>query len=257
MTAAAVAALVERGDPDRWRSAMTAPPPARPGLMALYAFNLEIARAPWMASDPILARIRLRWWLDAIEEIYDGGPPRQHEVVVPLAATIRDGDLPRRLFEEMVAARVADAEPGPLPDRAAVDLYIDHTTGHLMELAARHLGAEGAALPVVRDFGRGAGTAALLRALPELRSRGRDPLPPEVAVAALARDGRASLSRARSHRDRVPRAAAPALLAGWQAERVLRRAAADPAVAARPGGLEAAEARARLGLAWRAFSGRW
>jgi phytoene/squalene synthetase len=257
VTDVAVAALVERRDADRWRSAMTAPPAARPGLMALYAFNLEIARAPWVASDPALAGIRLRWWLDAIEEIYDGRTPQGHEVLVPLAAAIRDGDLPRRLFEEMVAARAGDAEPRPHADRAALDLYIDHTAGHLMELAARHLGAEGAALPVVRDFARGAGTAALLRALPELRARGRDPLPPDVAVAALARDGRAALTRARGRRDRVPRTAAPALLAGWQAERVLRRAAADPEAALRPHGLDAAEAAARAGLLWRALSGRW
>ena len=106
-----------------------------------------------------------------------GRPPRRHEVVEPLAATIQAGDLPRRLFQEAVAARVGDAELRPHADRAALELYIDHTAGHLMELAARHLGAEGAALPVVRDFARGAGTAALLRALPELRARGRDPLP--------------------------------------------------------------------------------
>ena len=37
MSDAAVAGLVERGDPERWRSAMTAKPLARPGLMALYA----------------------------------------------------------------------------------------------------------------------------------------------------------------------------------------------------------------------------
>jgi phytoene synthase len=257
VSGAGVAALVERGDPERWRSAMTAPPAARPGLMALYAFNLEIARAAWVASEPMLAEIRLRWWLDAVGEIYDGRPPRRHEVVEPLAVTIREGDLPRRLFEEMAAARARDAEARPHEDRAALDLYIDHTAGHLMELAARHLGAEGAALPVVREFARGAGAAALLRALPELRARGRDPLPAGVGVAALARDGRAALARARRQRGRVPAAAAPALLAGWRAERVLRRAEADPGAALRAGGLESADAVARAGLMWRAFSGRW
>ncbi len=256
MTDAAVAGLVKRGDPDRWRSAMTAPPAARPGLMALYAFNLEIARAPFVASEAAIAQIRLRWWLDAIAEIYERAPPRRHEVVEPLAATIAAGDLPRRLFEEMIAARLADAEAAPLRDRTALELYIDHTAGHLMELAARHLGAEGGALPVVRDFARGAGTAALLRALPELRARGRDPLPSALPLADLARDGLAAIARARARRDRVPRTAAPALLAGWQAERVLRRVASDPA-AVRPGGLEIAEAVARAGLLWRGISGRW
>jgi len=220
--------------------------------MTLYAFNLQIARAPWVASDPILAEIRLRWWADAVAEIYDGAPARRHDVTESLAALIRMADLPQRLFAEMIAARALDAGGEPLADLAAVELYIDHTAGHLMELAARHLGAEGAALPVVRDFARGAGTAALLRALPELRARGRDPLPPGVAVGTLARDGLAALARARARRVRVPKATAPALLAGWQADRVLRLAAADPGAP-----LEASEFRARATLLWRAFSGRW
>ena len=153
----------------------------------------------------------------------------------------------------MIAARLADAEAGAHADRAALDLYIDHTAGHLMELAARHLGAEGAALPVVRDFARGAGTAALLRALPELSARGRDPLPEGVAVEALARDGLAALARARGRRGRVPAAAAPALLAGWQAGRVLKARRRGPGRAAGGGG----RPWRRAGLLWRSLSGRW
>jgi 15-cis-phytoene synthase len=49
VTAEACAAMVERGDPDRFRAAMVAPPGRRPGLMALYAFNLEVARAALIA----------------------------------------------------------------------------------------------------------------------------------------------------------------------------------------------------------------
>jgi len=249
-------ALVARGDPERWRTVMAAPLAARPGLLALYAFNLEIARAAWVASEPLLAEIRLQWWRDAIAEIYDGHPSRRHEVVEPLAATVATADLPRRLFDEMIDARATDAEGTPAEDRAVLDLYLDHTAGHLMELAARSLGAEGAALPVVRDFARGAGTAALLRAVPALRARGRDPLASGIDIAAVARDGLAALARARARRDRVPRAAAAALLPGWQAERVLKAAVADPeAVGA--GRLEASQARVRAGLLWRALSGRW
>lgn len=255
MTAAGPEALVARGDPERLRTVMAAPVAARPGLLALYAFNLEIARAPWVASEALIAEIRLQWWRDAVAEIYDGRAPRRHEVVEPLAAAIVAGDLPRRLFDEMIDARTGEAG-GPLEDGDALALYLDHTAGHLMELAARALGAEGAALPVVRDFARGAGTAALLRALPALRARGRDPLPDGTDVAALARDGLAALGRARAHRGRVPRTAAAALLPGWQAGRVLAAVVADPAAAAE-GRLEVSEARARAGLLWRALSGRW
>jgi len=245
-------ALVARGDPERWRTVMAAPLAARPGLLALYAFNLEIARAAWIVSEPLLAEIRLQWWRDAVAEIYEGVPPRRHEVVAPLAGTIAAADLPRRLFDEMIDARAGDADSAPCEDRTELDLYIDHTAGHLMELAARALGAEGAALPVVRDFARGAGTASLLRALPALRARGRDPLPTGVAPSDLARDGIAALARARARRARVPRSALAALLPGWQADRVLEAAATDPAAR-----LEVSQVRARAGLTWRALSGRW
>jgi len=42
----ACAALVAKGDPDRFLSAMTAPVALRGRLLTLYAFNLEVARAP-------------------------------------------------------------------------------------------------------------------------------------------------------------------------------------------------------------------
>ena len=71
----ACAELVRRGDPDRFLSAMTAPPELRGRLMILYAFNLEVARAPWVASEPMLAEMRLQWWADAIAEIFEGRPP--------------------------------------------------------------------------------------------------------------------------------------------------------------------------------------
>ena len=45
MSVEACAELVERGDPDRFRAIMAAPPEARAQLFPLYAFNLEVARA--------------------------------------------------------------------------------------------------------------------------------------------------------------------------------------------------------------------
>lgn len=256
MSFEACAGLVETGDPDRWRTAMTAPPEKRGGLMALYAFNLEIARAPWVASEEMVAQIRLRWWMDAIEEAVSGGPVRRHEVAVPLAETIRAGSLPQALFDEMIAARLTDATPEPHADRAALDRYLRRTSAHLMELAARHLGAPEAALPVVRDHGYGCGVAGLLRALPELRARGRDPLPPGTDLADLARGGLDALAAARAQRARVPAAVVPALLPGWLAAWRLRRALAAPGTVME-GGLEMSEFRARAALLRTALSGRW
>ena len=134
------------GDPDRWRTAMTAPPPARPGLMALYAFNLEIARAPWVTSEAMLAEIRLRWWLDAIGEIYDGAAPRRHEVVAPLAEVIRGvGPAAAAVRGDDRGAARPTPRRGRMPTGRRSSSTSAHTAGHLMELAARHLGRRGGA----------------------------------------------------------------------------------------------------------------
>ncbi len=184
------AALVERGDPERFRSAMAAPPgSARDGLMALYAFNLEIARAGYVVSEPMLGAIRLRWWADAVDEIYAGLAPRAHEVCGPLAAAIRGSGLPRGPFEAMIAAREWDCGREGFADPGALEGYLEATAAGLMWLAAVHLGAPAGAEAVVRDAGRAAGAAGFLRALPKFAALGRRALPPGEAVAALAQAG--------------------------------------------------------------------
>lgn len=245
-----VAAQVARADPERWRGAMTAPEDLRPGLMALYAFNLEIARAPYVTREPLIAQIRLRWWGDAIAEIYAGLPPRRHEVVQPLAAAIDAHGLPRDLFDGMIDARGFDIAGEPHADRASLDRYISQTSGHLMTLAALHLGASEKALPVVRDFAQGAGIAAFLRALPALAAQGPDPLPEDTDAGILARDALDLIARARARRAEVPAELLPALLPGSLAATRLAQFLTG-------NDMELSGFRARATLLGRGLTGRW
>ncbi|MBP7241659.1 squalene/phytoene synthase family protein [Amaricoccus sp.] len=252
------AALVARGDPERFRAAMVAPAgAARDGLMALYAFNLELARAGWVASEPILGQIRLRWWADALAEIFAGLPPRAHEVCAPLAATIRGSDLPEAPLQAMVAAREWDCDREGFAGHPELVAYLEATGGGLAWLAARHLGAPAAAESVVREAGRASAGAAFLRAAPRLRALGRRPLPEGAATAErLARDGLDWLARARAGRRTIPPAALPALLQASPAGGVLRAALARPALAIE-GGLDPSEFALRGKVALAALTGRW
>ena len=258
MSAAACAALVERGDPERFRAAMAAGEgPARNGLMALYAFNLEIARAGYVASEPMLGAIRLRWWAEAVAEIFAGLPPRAHEVCGPLAAAIQRSGLPRAPFEAMIAAREWDCGREGFADPAALAAYLEATAAGLTWLAASHLGAPEGAEAAVRDAGRAAGAAGFLRAVPRLEALGRRPLQAGAASAgALAAAGLGWLARARAGRGEVPRACLPALLPVATAGAVLRAAAARPE-AALAGGLERSEFASRARRLAAALTGRW
>lgn len=258
MSFAACAVLVERGDPERFRTLMAAPPgPPRQALTALYAFNLEVARAAYVASEPLLGMIRLRWWTDALAEIYAGAEPRAHEVCAPLAATIREARLPRAPLDAMATAREWDCEREGFADFAALEAYLDATGGGLAWLAARALGAPEAAEPVARDAGRAAAAAAFLRAAPALAALGRRPLAEGAATAErLARAGLGWLARARAARAALPPSALPALLPVAPAAAVLRAAARRPARALE-GGLDPSQFALRGKVALAALSGRW
>ena len=62
--------LVRTGDRDRFLASLFAPDDARPALLALYAFNLEIGRIAASVSEPQLGLIRQQWWLDTLDAIF-------------------------------------------------------------------------------------------------------------------------------------------------------------------------------------------
>lgn len=250
---------VARSDPDRFAAAMTAPPERRGPLMALYAFNLEVARAPWVTSEPMIAAMRLQWWTDAIAEIYEGRPPRRHEVVTPLAEVIEAHDLPREPFDALIEARHRDIEPEPHPDAEALWAWLGATGGGLTWLAAKALGADPSLESLARSQGTASAAANLIAALPALIAAHAQPLPPPGGhdeLRALADKALETLKETRRQRGRVPAAVRPAFLTGWQAEATLRAARKDPEAALKAPPAQS-EFRRRASLLWAAATGRW
>ena len=248
MSVDACAALVERGDPDRFAAVMAAPVAARGRLFVLYAFNLEVARAPWVTKEPMIAEMRLQWWRDIVAEAAAGKAARAHEVAGPLSALIREAALPVEVMDRLVEARRWDVYRDAFEDRAAFDAYLEDTGAGLMWLAGRALGAGAAGEAALRGLGWAVALAGFLRAVPELEARGRVPLVDgrAEAVAALARDGLARLAGARAGLRRLGPARA-ATIAGWQAEGLLRMAAREPGRVA-AGGMALPEFARRWGL---------
>lgn len=233
---------------------MAAPVAARAVLFPLYALNVEVARAPWVTQESMIAEMRLQWWRDALQEIAEGPTVRRHEVVSPLSRVLSP-HLAAQL-DEYVAVRRWDIYRDPFEDEAHFDAYINHSAGTLMVVSAQALGA--AEEQVLRDFGYATGVANWLRAIPELEARGRIPLldGTREGVRALAQRGLDRLARARSARGEVSAQARPALYAGWQTEWALRKASDQPERVA-AGTLAQGEIRRRFSLMRTAATGRW
>lgn len=263
----AVGAIARRHDPDRFLCALFAPAERREAVFTLVAFNHELARAREVASQPMLALIRLQWWRDAIGEVAEGRAPRRHEVVGPLAELIGAGAVDARDLTAMVDARESEAE-GPPASRGAMLAWLRGTSGGLAVATARVLGAPAGLLPAVEEAGLNYGVAGVLRSLPAFAAGGRNPLPADEAAAAglgtegavdigapataalaqdLARGAVGRLAPALASLRALPRAARAAALPGVLARRDLRRiASADW----RPGERAARGVGDRLAVLW-------
>lgn len=128
--------LVRGADRDRFLGALFAPEPQRDGLLALLAFDLELARTRSVTREPMLARIRLEWWREAMAEAAGTGKPRAQPIVEALSETVRRHRLPLESLVRLIDAREEEIE-GPL------DVM---TAGHaLADLELAVLGLEDAA----------------------------------------------------------------------------------------------------------------
>lgn len=190
------AKLVFERDYDRFLLAMLAPPEARDGLFALYAFNYEIAKVLDTVSEPMLGEIRFEWWREAVEECVSG-TPRRHATVTALAPYLRDGFIDPSLLNAMIDARSEDLtrifegrapidlnglqefarDTGGLLARAAGQCLL-RSTSMLSEAAAERLEKAGTAYALV----------GLMRALP-FHQRARRRYVPDAMLKSAGLSG--------------------------------------------------------------------
>ena len=269
------AEIVRRFDPELFHAALFATEPARERLMVLYAFDVELSRAAARADrteqGPIIAEMRLQFWRDTVAEAFSDAEPRGHEVAGPLVGLIRETPLNRDLLDGLIDARSMELS-APF-DRREFDRWIASRFGGLTQLAAMALGASDGRVPAL--VGRALGLAFALRLAAPMAVQSRLFLLPELTdaersslvrgettgslrakAAALAEEGLAALSEARGGRERLPRAAVPALLPAWRAELDLQ-AVIRPDFDLAHGFPDPSRARRALTLAMRAVTGRW
>ncbi len=238
LESSSLAALVNRHDRDRFVMALFAPEHRRENLFALYAFNYELAKVRESVREPMMGRIRLQWWRDAIAEIVAGKPPRQHEVAEPLARFIRAHHLSTSALERMIDAREQDLSPDPPATLNELENYADATGGALNLLALQALAVKddrGAAAVAVRHIGVGYALAGLLRATTFYARFGRSFIPIQLdparhalgtivtpalrdAAATIAEAAHGRLDKARAVAEDAPEATLPVLLPAVLAE---------------------------------------
>lgn len=233
-TEAYCAELARRYDNDRYLAALFAPAEKRPSLMALYAFNIEVAKTRETVTETLIGRMRLQWWRETIDALY-AGVVRQSEVAVALARAIERGNLSRARFQRLIDAREQDLDDSPPATLAWLEAYAEATGGALAELTAEALGAgAGPAIAVACDAGTAWALIGRLRIIAYNARANRCLLPTDLlarvglseadviagrcgpalrdVMAAIADRARLRIAAVRGARAHRPRSVLPALL---------------------------------------------
>ena len=177
---------VRRHDWDRFICTLFAPEACREDLFTLLAFNLELARTRERVTEPLIGEMRLQWWRDAIEGIYDGSRKLDsgHYVLEHLPRVIRSRNLSKSYFVELIESRLMDLSDQPPLTMEALQSYAHGTSSALNLLQLEILGCGEALAPEAEALGLAWAMTGLMRALPELVRQGRSPLPASLLPAS-------------------------------------------------------------------------
>ena len=225
--------LVRAADRDRFLTTLFAPAEHRPALLALYAFNLEVARVREIVHEPLAGEIRLQWWNDVLEGERRGEVAAHPVAAVLLASVARYRLGPERL-KALIAARRFDLDNEPMRSLGDLEAYAEGASAGLIAVAAQVL-ADGLDIGALSHHaGLAHAFAGLLAAFPVHGARGKvfvpldilarhgaaredavgGPATPQLhaALAELRLHARRHLRAAQELLDAAPPAAIPALL---------------------------------------------
>jgi 15-cis-phytoene synthase len=179
------AELVRAHDFTRYASTLFVPAPERRGLLALYAFNVEICRVHAQVSQPLPGEIRLQWWRDMLAGRSDGGI-EGNPVAAELMAAIRGYRWPVDRLSRLIEEHQFDLYNDPMPTMAALEGYLNDTSSALFSLAAMVMGPPSEeAEHLARHAGLAQGIVQVMASLPLDASQRRLFVPQQV----LARYG--------------------------------------------------------------------
>ncbi|MCC8934289.1 phytoene/squalene synthase family protein [Rhizobium sp. 'Codium 1'] len=234
-------------DRDRYLAALLTPADRRAAIVALYAYNAELARVRDLVREPLPGEVRLQYWRDLLEGAAHG-ETAANPVAAELIRAVQAWRLPVAPLIAMADARTFDLYDDPMETTNMFEGYAGETASALIQLASLVLdpeAAEGAA-DIVGHAGVALAVAGAILLLPIHRARGQVYLPTQIlasvgldrhafltagkddrvdaAIQAFAGFGLDHLRKARSA-GRLPKSLVPAFLPVTLAEPVLKRAA--------------------------------
>jgi len=130
------------------------PEAQRKAIIALYAFCREVDDIVDECSESSIARVKLQWWRDTMQQTFDGSP--QHPVQYALTTPLQTYNLPLEYFLEIIDGMEMDLDKNRYDTYKDLSLYCYRVASVVGLLAAEIFGYQNHA---VRKYALYLGTA--------------------------------------------------------------------------------------------------
>jgi NADH dehydrogenase [ubiquinone] 1 alpha subcomplex assembly factor 6 len=141
----------------------------RAAYLAIRAFNIELARIPDVVSNSTIGSMRMQFWRQTIDAIFDIRPPEE-PVAVLLASYLHQGHkLNKTWFQRIITTRDRQLSHPGFAGMSDLENYAESTYSTLLYLTLSALPLNSLAMDhLASHIGKATGIATILRGFPLL-----------------------------------------------------------------------------------------
>ncbi|KAH0954023.1 hypothetical protein HN011_007550 [Eciton burchellii] len=158
--------LVRRHDYENFLCMLLLPNTIKSAALAIRAFNVEVAQVEDQVSDKQIGAMRLKFWTETLNEIYNDHPPRS-PVALELHKILKRHKLSKHYFKRLIDARLNKLYNSVFIDLESLERYCDYTTSSIYYLLLEAQGTTDIkADHAISHLGKAHGLVTLIRSIP-------------------------------------------------------------------------------------------
>ncbi|XP_032079159.1 NADH dehydrogenase (ubiquinone) complex I, assembly factor 6 isoform X2 [Thamnophis elegans] len=174
--------LLRKRDYEGFLCVLLLPAESRASVLALRAFNVELAQIRDSVTEKTIGLMRIEFWRKAVEDIYQDNPPQQ-PVAIELWKAVRRQNLTKRWFMNIIDQREKNLDDRAYRDISELETYAENTQSSLLYLTLETLGVRDIhADHAASHIGKAQGIVTCLRATPYHASRRKVFLPMDICM---------------------------------------------------------------------------
>ncbi|CAL1677286.1 unnamed protein product [Lasius platythorax] len=158
--------LVRKNDYENFLCTLLLPHSVKSAAFAIRAFNVEVAQVEDQVSDTKIGAMRLQFWTDALNNVYNDRPPRS-PVSLELHRILQRHKLSKRYFKRLIDARLNKLSNSIFVDLESLERYCDYTASSIYYLLLEANGTTNVnADHIASHFGKAHGLVTSIRSVP-------------------------------------------------------------------------------------------